>query len=68
MLQDTAERVTGARFAPPTIVCNEATRFLVAEQLRAIGVAPNSILLEPEGRNTLRRGRHIVRFDDEYGR
>ena len=52
MLQDTAERVTGARFAPPTIVCNEANRFLVAEQLRAIGVAPNSILLEPEGRNT----------------
>jgi len=35
----------------PIIVCNEAHRFLVGEQMRQIGVAPR-IVLEPEGRNT----------------
>lgn len=34
------------------VVCNEEHRFLVAEQLRRIDVASDSILLEPEGRNT----------------
>jgi mannose-1-phosphate guanylyltransferase/mannose-6-phosphate isomerase len=53
MLQDTALRlagITGAR--PPIVVCNEAHRFTVAEQLRALGVQPTAILLEPAGRNT----------------
>lgn len=36
----------------PIIVCNEAHRFLVAEQLRQVGAAPHAIVLEPEGRNT----------------
>ena len=53
LLQETAERVADAdRFAPPLVVCNEDHRFLVAEQLRAIGVAPSAIVLEPIGRNT----------------
>ena len=34
------------------IVCNGQHRFLVGEQLRAIGHGPAAILLEPEGRNT----------------
>jgi mannose-1-phosphate guanylyltransferase/mannose-6-phosphate isomerase len=33
-------------------VCNEQHRFLVAEQLRQINVKPQSIILEPVGRNT----------------
>jgi mannose-1-phosphate guanylyltransferase/mannose-6-phosphate isomerase len=33
-------------------VCNEAHRFTVAEQLRALGLTPSGILLEPIGRNT----------------
>ena len=36
----------------PLIVCNEEQRFVVAEQLRQINVIPNSILLEPFGKNT----------------
>ena len=53
MLQETAARVSdGARFEPPLVVCNDAHRFIVAEQLRAIGVTPGPILLEPQGRNT----------------
>ncbi len=37
---------------PPLVVCNEAHRFLVAEQLRLIGFEDNPIILEPFGRNT----------------
>ncbi len=36
----------------PIIVCNEAHRFIVAEQLRAVNVEPKAIVIEPQGRNT----------------
>jgi len=36
----------------PIIVCNEEHRFLVAEQLRQIGITDATIILEPAGRNT----------------
>jgi mannose-1-phosphate guanylyltransferase/mannose-6-phosphate isomerase len=53
MLQDTALRLVGlADVAAPIIVCNEQQRFMVAEQLRLVGVEPQAILLEPVGRNT----------------
>jgi mannose-1-phosphate guanylyltransferase/mannose-1-phosphate guanylyltransferase/mannose-6-phosphate isomerase len=52
MLQETAARATGPGFAPPVVVCNEAHRFLVAEQLRAAQVEDAAILLEPAGRNS----------------
>ena len=53
MLQDTALRLAGIQGArAPLVVCNEAHRFSVAEQLRALNMAPSGILLEPIGRNT----------------
>jgi mannose-1-phosphate guanylyltransferase/mannose-6-phosphate isomerase len=52
MLQDTARRLEGLDAAPPVVVCNDAHRFLVAEQLRKIGITPRAIVLEPFGRNT----------------
>jgi mannose-1-phosphate guanylyltransferase/mannose-6-phosphate isomerase len=53
LLQETAARVADAeRFAAPLIVCNDEHRFIVAEQLREIGITPEAIVLEPEGRNT----------------
>jgi mannose-1-phosphate guanylyltransferase / mannose-6-phosphate isomerase len=52
MLQETASRATGADFAPPMVVCNEAHRFLVAEQLREAEIEGARILLEPAGRNS----------------
>jgi mannose-1-phosphate guanylyltransferase / mannose-6-phosphate isomerase len=52
MLQETAQRVAGAQFAAPTVICNEEHRFIVAEQLRAVDLAPARIILEPVGRNT----------------
>jgi len=53
MLQDTVLRLEGlANVAPECLViCNEAHRFLVAEQLLEID-KPARIVLEPEGRNT----------------
>ena len=53
MLQETAARLAGFPGATgPIVVCNEAHRFLVAEQLREMGMPPTAILLEPVGRNT----------------
>ncbi len=53
MLQETALRLAGKEnLADETIVvCNEAHRFLVAQQLSEIGQGAK-IILEPEGRNT----------------
>ena len=52
MLQQTVLRLEGLAAAPPVIVCNEAHRFLVAEQLRQLRVSPRATILEPFGRNT----------------
>ena len=53
LLQNTLERCTlFAKATAPILICNEAHRFLVAEQLREIEVVPAAIILEPEGRNT----------------
>lgn len=53
MLQDTVLRLAGLSEAVDRclLICNEAHRFLVAEQLRAIDQTAQ-IVLEPEGRNT----------------
>src|SRR3984885_8757565 len=53
MLQDTVARLATINGAiPPIAVCNEAHRFTVAEQIRALGFHASAILLEPSGRNT----------------
>ena len=53
MLQDTAARLAGIKGATaPIVVCNEAHRFTVAEQLRTLRMGASAILLEPVGRNT----------------
>ncbi len=53
MLQATVLRVSDPdRFNPPTMICNDQHRFIVAEQLRAIAVEPTDIVLEPMGRNS----------------
>ena len=53
LVQQTALRLRGIDdIASPIIVTNNEQRFLVAEQLRQIGVTPSSIVLEPASRNT----------------
>ena len=53
LLQATVRRLAALeRVAPPIAVCNETHRFMVAEQLRAVAVAPAAIVLESAGRGT----------------
>jgi mannose-1-phosphate guanylyltransferase/mannose-1-phosphate guanylyltransferase/mannose-6-phosphate isomerase len=52
MIQETVLRAGPAHFARPVIICNEAHRFIVAEQMQEIGVTPLRLVLEPIGRNT----------------
>jgi len=52
LIQDTALRAVGSEFTPPVIVCNEAHRFLIAEQMQNAGIKGARIVLEPEGRNS----------------
>ncbi len=53
MLQDTVLRLQGVEGAlAPIVVSNDEHRFLVAEQMREIGVKSEVQILEPVGRNT----------------
>ena len=53
LLQETYLRLLGLEnLENPIIICNEEHRFIVAEQMREINIKPNSIVLEPIGRNT----------------
>jgi mannose-1-phosphate guanylyltransferase len=52
MLQDTVLRLEGLDCMPPTVICNEGHRFIVAEQLDEIDQLGGEIILEPQGRNT----------------
>ena len=55
LFQSTVRRMAnapGLEQSAPLVVCNEAHRFLIAEQMRAMGVAPAGLILEPVGRNT----------------
>jgi mannose-1-phosphate guanylyltransferase/mannose-6-phosphate isomerase len=52
LLQQTARRLSGDRFAPPLIVSGEDQRFFIKRQLQDVGAEVEAILLEPAGRNT----------------
>ena len=55
LFQQTAKRLIAAdelEFAPPVTLTNSDFRFIIAEQLQAVGIDPGAILIEPEGRNT----------------
>lgn len=53
LLQQTGLRALDpALFEPLTVIAGEDHRFLIAEQLRAIGAAGHTIVLEPLPRNT----------------
>ncbi len=52
LLQETAQRVGKPGFAAPLVIANEEHRFIIAEQLREIGIKAEALVLEPVGRNT----------------
>ncbi|MEM5467618.1 mannose-1-phosphate guanylyltransferase/mannose-6-phosphate isomerase [Celeribacter marinus] len=73
LFQASAKRLSGASngvsFTAPTILTGSDFRFIVTEQLAAIGVDPGAILIEPEGRNTapaiLAAALHLCASDPE---
>src|SRR3954467_5442009 len=52
LLQETAWRVRGNGFAAPLVLCGEAHRFIISEQLAELGVHPLAVVLEPTARST----------------
>src|SRR3990167_3992316 len=53
MLQDTILRTQNiVGVLPPVVICNQEHRFLVAEQIQAVGIHDATIILEPVGKNT----------------
>ena len=52
LLQATLTRLQGVTSSGPIVVTGDDTRFLVAEQCRECGVEWQSIILEPQARNT----------------
>jgi len=56
MLQETLKRCDGLeskiQLDEPMVICNTDYRFIVQEQAQQIGKKLQSIILEPEGRNT----------------
>ena len=53
----------------PTVVTNSDFRFIVTEQMAAVGIDPGAILIEPAGRNTapavLAAALHLAQTDPE---
>lgn len=52
LFQQTLERLVFEGMEPPMVVSNQEHRFIVQEQLEALDLKTQSILLEPFGRNT----------------
>jgi mannose-1-phosphate guanylyltransferase/mannose-6-phosphate isomerase len=52
LFQASARRCQAGDFAPPLIVAGDPFRFIVLEQLAAVGIQPASVLIEPVARNT----------------
>ena len=53
LIQETLLRIKNKKiFHSPILICNDEHRFLIAEQLRELGIKPKLIILEPVGKNT----------------
>jgi mannose-1-phosphate guanylyltransferase/mannose-6-phosphate isomerase len=53
LFQESVMRLRGLpNFVKPVVTAAEDHRFIIAEQLRALGVAPQALLLEPVARST----------------
>jgi len=52
LFQDTVLRFSGADMGRPVVVTSEDFRFIVTEQLGEVGVLPDQVFVEPEGRDT----------------
>ncbi|MBO9468070.1 mannose-1-phosphate guanylyltransferase/mannose-6-phosphate isomerase [Tropicibacter sp. R15_0] len=69
LFQASAQRLQGAGYGCPVVITGSDFRFIVTEQLQAVGIDPGAILIEPEGRNTapavLAAALHVAKSDPE---
>ena len=69
LFQAAARRFQADGFGAPLIVTADDFRFVVTEQLDALGIHPDGILIEPDGRNTapaaIAAALHVARHDPE---
>lgn len=72
LFQQSALRLTSSEiidFAPPITLTNADFRFIIVEQLQAVGIDPGGILIEPEAKNTapaiLAASLHVVQNDPD---
>ena len=52
LFQDTVLRLSGKGMNRPVVLTSEDFRFVVTEQLGEVGVLPEQVFIEPEGRDT----------------
>jgi mannose-1-phosphate guanylyltransferase / mannose-6-phosphate isomerase len=68
LFQGSALRLSGKDYRPPMVITGSDARFIVTEQLEAVGVQPGIVLIEPEARNTapaiLAAALHLASEDD----
>lgn len=52
LFQSTLKRMTGDGFAEPLVLTGDDFRFIVSEQMAAVDITPDAILIEPDSKNT----------------
>ncbi|MFT7057531.1 MAG: mannose-1-phosphate guanylyltransferase/mannose-6-phosphate isomerase [Pseudorhodobacter sp.] len=52
LFQASVQRLAGPDYAAPLVITADAFRFIVTEQLAAIGCTPGAVLIEPTARDT----------------
>lgn len=69
LFQAAVQRLSGPDYAQPLIITNSDFRFIVADELAALGITPAAILIEPAARNTapaiLAAALHLAATDPE---
>ncbi len=69
LFQASARRLSGDGFTAPVVITGSDYRFIVTEQLQAVGIDPGPVLIEPEGRNTapavLAAALHLAKSDPQ---
>lgn len=52
LFQASALRLQGQRYHRPIVLTGDPFRFIVAQQLSAVGIEPGTVIIEPEARDT----------------
>ncbi len=69
LFQSSLTRLVGEAFGAPVVVTADQFRFIAVQQLHAVGITPQAVLIEPAGRDTgpavLAAALHLAQSDPE---